>query len=197
MRRRLSVSLLLLCWAVPAPARADWLITPFLGTSFHADTTFLIFEAGADRKLTLGGAVGWLGDGVLGAELDVGHTPGFFQGSDPNGLVLMSRVTTVSGTVVLAAPIALTRESLRPYVVGGLGVIQARSTNAADLFPVDRDLLSLTLGAGAIGMVTQRTGLRFDIRHIKALSGAEGPFERPGASGLRFWRATAGVTFKY
>jgi len=197
MRRRLSVACFLLLCAPPAQARADWLITPFLGTSFGAQTTFLTFEEGKRRKLTLGTSVALIGSGILGVEADIAHTPGFFQGDDPRGLVLTSRVTTVSGNVIIAAPLAFTRESLRPYVVGGLGLIQARSRHAADLFPIDHDLLGLTLGAGALGFVSDRTGLRFDIRHIKAMSGAKGPFERPGASRLRFWRATAGVTIRY
>lgn len=194
MRRRLSVALLLLC-APTATARADWLFTPFIGTSFGAETSFLVFE-GAGRKLTFGGSVALLGSGILGIEADVGHTPGFFQGDDPSGLVLSSRVTTVSGNVIVAAPLAVTRESLRPYVVAGLGLMQARTKNAADLFPVDRNLLGLTVGGGALGFLTERTGLRFDIRHIRAISGTTNPFV-PGVARLSFWRATAGVTIRY
>ena len=197
MRRLPSVALLLLFCALPARVYADWLLTPFLGTAFGNDTTFLVFETNTGRKLTLGASVALIGSGILGVEADVGHTPGFFQGSDPRGLVLTSRVTTFGGNFIIAAPLALTRESLRPYVVGGLGLIQARSQHAADIFPIDQNLLGLTLGAGALGLVTDRAGLRFDIRHIKAVSGAEGPFERPGTSRLRFWRATAGVTIRY
>jgi hypothetical protein len=195
MLRRLSAALLLLC-APTAKADADWLITPFLGTSFGAETSFLVFDEGAGRKLTFGGSVALIGSGILGIEADVGHTPGFFQGDDPRGLVLSSRVTTVSGNIIVAAPLALTRESLRPYVVAGLGLMQARTKNAADLFPVDRNLLGLTVGAGALGLLTDRTGLRFDIRHIRAISGATNPFV-PGVSRLRFWRAAAGVTVRY
>ena len=129
--------------------------------------------------MTLGASVALIGDGILGIEADVAHTPRFFEGDDPLGLVLSSRVTTVSGNVLLAAPLALTRESLRPYLVGGLGLLQARASNAAGLFPLDEDLLGLTVGAGAIGFVSDVTGLRFDVRHIKAVSGADGPL-RPG-----------------
>lgn len=197
MRRRLAVALLLLLWTPPRDAYADWLITPFLGSSFAAETTFLIFEEGAGRKLTLGASVSLLSDGILGLEAEVGHTPRFFEGDNRLGLVLTSRVTTLSGNVILAAPLALTRESLRPYVVGGLGLMQARSKHAAGLFPVSQDLLGLSLGAGAIGLVTEQTGLRFDVRHIKAITGADGPFARPGVSRLSVWRATVGVTFRY
>lgn len=197
MLRGLAVALTLLLGTPPAAAHADWLITPFLGTSFAGETTFLIFEKGAGRKTTLGASVAFLGDGLFGLEADFGHTPGFFEGQDPLGLVLTSRVTTLSGNVILAAPLALTRESLRPYLAMGLGLMQARSKHAAGLFPVDEELLGLSLGGGVIGFVTERTGVRFDLRRIKAVTGADGPFNRPGVSRLSFWRATAGITLRY
>ncbi len=183
--------------ARPSDAAADWLLTPFIGSSFAAETTFLIFEEGAGQTLTFGGSVALLSDGVLGLEADFGHTPGFFQGDDPRGLVLTSRVTTLTGSVILAVPLSITRESLRPYLVGGLGLLQARSKHAAGLFPIDENLLGVNIGAGAIGMVGPRTGLRFDVRYLKAASGADGPFARPGLSSLSFWRGTAGVVLRY
>ena len=66
MPRRLAVALLFLLITPPPKAHADWLITPFLGTSFAGETTFLIFEEGAGRKLTLGASVALLTDGILG-----------------------------------------------------------------------------------------------------------------------------------
>ncbi|OFW17417.1 MAG: hypothetical protein A3F70_10495 [Acidobacteria bacterium RIFCSPLOWO2_12_FULL_67_14] len=193
--RRALLGLMLLC--APARADADWLFVPFLGGSFAPETTFLVFEEGAGRKLVIGGAVMLLGDGLLGLEADVGHIPGFFEGDDPRGLVLTSRVTTIGGNVVLAVPRSLTRESLRPYVVGGVGLLQARSKHAAGLFPIDWNLLGVTIGGGAIGFITDATGLRFDLRHIKAASGADGPLARPGISRLSFWRATVGLVIRY
>jgi hypothetical protein len=181
----------------PAQASADWLVVPFLGNTFAPETTFLIFEEGAGRKLTLGGSVVLISDGILGLEADVGHTPRFFEGSNPLGLVIQSRVTTLSGSIVLAAPLALTRESLRPYVAGGLGLIQARSRNAGGLFPVTQDLLGLNLGGGAIGFLSPRTGVRFDLRRFKAVTGEDGPFARPGVSRLSFWRLTIGAVLRY
>jgi hypothetical protein len=197
MLRRLSVAMLLCICAPAADAHADWLITPFLGTSLAGETTFLVLERGAGARMTLGASVALLTDGILGIEADVGHTPKFFEGDDPRGLVLSSRVTTLGGNVILAAPLGLTRESLRPYLLGGLGLMQARSKDLAGLFPVDEDRLGLSVGAGAIGFVTDFTGLRFDVRHIKAISGADGPLARPGVSRLSFWRATVGLTIRY
>lgn len=187
----------LLTGMAPSRADADWLIVPFVGGTFAPETTFLVVEEGAGRKLTLGASVALLSDGFLGVEGDVAHTPRFFEGSDPRGLVLESRVTTLSGSLVLAVPLAVTRESLRPYVLGGLGLMQARSADAAGLFPVDQDLIGLNIGAGAIGLLSARTGVRFDLRHVKAVTGDDGPFARPGVSRLSFWRATIGVVLRY
>ena len=193
---QLTALLSAILFAVPRAVHADLLITPFAGGSFAPETTLLIPEEGAGRKFTLGAAVVLLSDSLFGLEAEVGHTAGFFQGDDPLGLVLSSRVTTVTGNVILALPLAVTRESLRPYLVGGLGLMQARSKNAAGVFPLDKNFLAVDLGGGAIGFVTDRTGLRFDLRHIKAASGADGPFARPGISRLSFWRATVGIVLR-
>jgi hypothetical protein len=193
---QLTALLLTIILAAPRAAYADLLITPFAGGSFAPETTLLIPEEGAGRKFALGAAIVLLSDSLFGLEAEVGHIPSFFQGDDPLGLVLSSRVTTVTGNVILAVPLAVTRESLRPYVVAGLGLMQARSKNAAGLFPLDENFLAVDLGGGAIGFVTDRTGLRFDLRHIKAASGADGPFARPGISRLSFWRATVGIVLR-
>ena len=181
-----------------AEARADWLITPFLGMGFAGETNFLVFGRGAgESKLTLGGSVALLSDGVLGLEADVGHTPRFFDSDNPFELNTGSRVTTVGGNLIVAAPLSVTRESLRPYLVGGLGLIQARSDDVASLFPLDGNLLGLTVGGGAIGLLTPRTGVRFDLRHLKAISGEDGPFAAERTSRLSFWRASLGLIVRY
>lgn len=194
---RFAAALALFLCMSPGPAHADWLITPFVGGSFAPETTFLVFEEGAGRKLTFGGSVALLSDGLFGLEADFSHIPRFFEGDNVLGLVLTSRVTTLGGNVILAAPLSMTRESLRPYLVGGVGLLQASSKHAGGLFPVDADLLGVTVGGGAIGLLSERTGLRFDLRHIKAATGADGPLARPGVSRLSFWRATIGLVLRY
>jgi hypothetical protein len=197
MARRLAVALLLLLCTPPATAHADWLITPFLGNAFGAKTGFLVFEEGLGRRLTLGTSVAILSGGMFGLEAEVGHTPRFFEGDDPLGLVLSSRVTTLSGSVIVAAPLAVTRESLRPYLALGIGLMQARIKHAAGVLPLDEDMLAVNVGVGATGFFTDRTGLRLDIRHFKGLGSSDTPIALPGASRLSFWRATAGVTLRY
>jgi hypothetical protein len=197
MPRRPAVALLLLLCTPPAEAHADWLITPFLGNAFGAETRFLVFEEALGRRLTLGTSVAILSGGIFGLEAEAGHTPRFFEGDDPLGLVLSSRVTTLSGSVIVAAPLAMTRESLRPYLVLGMGLMQARIKHVAGVLPVDENIPAVIIGVGATGFFTDRTGLRLDLRHFKGLGAADTLMTRPGASRLSFWRATAGVTLRY
>ena len=194
---RVAVVLALLAVA-PATASADWLITPFLGTAFGGETTLLALDNGAgQKKLTFGVGGMLLSDNILGIEGSIGHTPKFFQGRSAAGLIQTSRVTTLTGSVVIAAPLAVTRESLRPYIVGGLGLMQARASDKAGIFPIEKDFLVVDLGGGAIGLLSPRTGVQFEIRHFKAASGADGPLAREGLSRLSFWRASVGLVLRY
>lgn len=198
MRLRLLILASALTWLAPSPARADWIVTPFIGLKFAGATNFVDLEKGAGgTKLTLGGSVGVLGDGVLGVEVDLGYTPGFFEGADPTGLVVGSQVTTFVGNVILALPRSMTRDSLRPYAVGGLGLMHASIEDVLQVLRVNSNLLGLVVGGGAIGPLTNRTSLRFEVRYFRNLSKDEGPLVGFGATKLTFWRATAGVTLRY
>jgi hypothetical protein len=75
--------------------------------------------------------------------------------------------------------------------------MHASVVDFAAVFPVDHNLLALTVGGGAIGLITNRTGLRFDIRQFKDLRRESNPVTGTGAAQLSFWRATAGVVIKY
>jgi hypothetical protein len=178
-------------------ARADFLVTPFVGGVFGGRTTLLDLDTGAAsaRHWTFGGSAAWLSDQVLGVEADFATVPGFFQNSSGTGLVTDSRVTTLTGNVLAAMPLSITRESLRPYVSGGLGLMHA---SVEDLIGLNEsgDWLGLQIGGGAIGLITERAGVRFDLRHCRALS-RDTTLRGERTAKLSFWRATVGVTLRY
>jgi hypothetical protein len=192
---------LLVAMGVCAPvseARADWLLTPFLGKTFGAETTLLDPAHGADVKhWVFGGTGAFLSDQIFGVEADIAWVPGFFGSDDAVGLILESRVTTLFGNVIAAVPLAITRESLRPYIIGGLGLVHI---GRADLIELDEGGSSwpgLQLGGGAIGLVTDRTGVRFDLRQVRTLGRAKNTLTQVPGTRLSFWRASVGVTFRY
>ena len=197
--RILVLAVLVLGFQV-AEAQADFLITPFLGTEFAGKTTLLDLDNGAASKhWTYGASATWLSNRILGVEADFAIVPGFFQRSSGTGqaLVIGSRVTTLTGSVIAALPLSVTRDSLRPYAVGGLGLLHVTGEDLLrpPLFE-SGDWLGLQLGAGAIGLITNRAGVRFDLRHSRALS-RDTTLRGERTSKLSFWRATFGVTLRY
>jgi hypothetical protein len=56
--------------------------------------------------------------------------------------------------------------------------------------------VGLQLGAGAIGFINDRTGIRFDLRNSRSLS-RDTTLLGERKSKLSFWRATVGVTLRY
>ena len=191
-----------------AEARADFLITPYLGSEFAGSTTMLDLDDAASAKhWTFGGSAAWLSDRILGVEADFALVPSFLQTSSGTGLVTGSRVTTVTGSVIAALPLSVTRDSLRPYAVGGLGVIHTAAEDTLKLnescipgqtagYACPGNGLGLQLGAGAIGLITNRAGVRFDLRHMRALN-RDTTLLGERTSRLSFWRATVGVTLRY
>lgn len=178
-------------------AGADWLFTPFLGGTFAPRTPFLDLEQSeGTKKVVVGGSAMLLSDGVFGIEGDFGYSPRFFERSSRTGLNTGSNVTTLMGNVVVTLPLSVTRESLRPYAVGGVGLIHAAAAAlVVETFDIDNNLLGYDFGGGAIGMFDPNVGVRFDLRQIRTVHEIENQFHQRGH--LSFWRATVGVTIRY
>jgi hypothetical protein len=188
---------LLLLAPTPARAQTDLLIIPFLGMKFGGHTSIAIGEPTVgDKKLTFGVSGTILSDRFLGVEADVQQTPQFF-GPGLQRTVSSSGVTTLTGNVVFAVPKAITRESLRPYIVSGVGLMHARLSTQAGLLDTKSNLLGLDIGGGAIGMVSPRAGARFELRHFKNLTNDAAGAVTIGGTKLSFWRLTAAVVLRY
>lgn len=99
--------------------------------------------------------------------------------------------------LVVAAPLAWTGYSLRPYVVGGIGVIQTRLKDTLDVFRSTKNLVGINVGGGAMGFFTDRTGVRFDLRYVRKVAGGEDPEGIAfGSPRLSFWRLSFAVVFR-
>jgi len=135
----LGAALLLLCVRTEA---ADRQIRPFAGATFGGTTPFVDFEDAASKlHPAIGVDAVFLGE-MFGVDIDVADVPGFMEAD--NQLVVHSRVTTLCGNVVIAAPRRLAEYSLRPYVVAGGGLMRARRITSFNVF----DVSSVTPGGG-------------------------------------------------
>lgn len=196
MRARFRILALAVALAVvaPAPASAEWFVTPFLGIKFASSTSIVDLEFGASNpKITLGVSATILSDKVFGIEGELGYSPRFFERSGGSDLIARSNVTTLFGSVVLAVPRKITRDSLRPYGIAGLGLIHVGIDDTVGLLPVDTNLVGIGLGGGALGRLTNRTSLRFEVRHIRNLAPPKETGTGFGAIEIKYWRATVGV----
>jgi hypothetical protein len=198
MSRRLSKrmlvlwgALLLLCVRAEA---ADRQIRPFAGATFGGATPFVDFEDAAGKlHPAIGVAAVFLGE-MFGVDIDVADVPGFMEAD--NQLVVHSRVTTLCGNVVIAAPRRLAEYSLRPYLVAGGGLMRARRITSFNVFDVSSVTPAFDLGVGAVAFVTNKTGVSWDVRRFQSFSDSS---ERSGGldDHLSFWRATMAVVFRY
>jgi hypothetical protein len=96
--------------------------------------------------------------------------------------------------VVLAAPLHLTRESLRPYASAGWGLMRA-SANPLEGLGYSRNLSAFNVGGGVIGMLSRRTGVRWDVRYLRGIGSSEGDTLTGGVH-LSFWRASMGFVIR-
>lgn len=186
--------LLLLSFA--RSAGAEWHFTPMAGATFLGSTSLVDLELATDKRhWNVGGAVTLVGSGILGAEVVTIWTPGFFENDDAVQLVERSRIVSAMGNVVLTTPRRWTEYGLRPFVSGGLGLLHA-SVEDPGLFPVNSNLAGFNIGGGAVGFLTARTGLRFDIRYHSTLNSTdEGPISI-GDVHLRYMTASVGIVFR-
>lgn len=197
---RLALCCVLLL-AFARPAAAEWHIVPMLGLTMLGSTSINDNElATGKRHRNFGGAVSLLGSGLLGAEVVTFWTPGFFDRDEAafeTDLVASSRTLSLMGNVVVTAPRRWTEYSLRPFVSGGFGLIHVSKTDIPKfIFPVDLNLLGFNVGGGAIGFLTERTGLRFDVRYHSVLNPSEhGPIST-GDVHLRYVTASVGLVFR-
>jgi opacity protein-like surface antigen len=194
-----------MCVAAPKTASADWVITPFVGWNAggSADvngsdgiTTSNKFE----HKINYGVSVAGMGAGVVGFEVDFGYSPNFFEtGTAADGFDFTndSNVTTLTGNAIVGIPIGGHSASVRPYVVGGVGLIRTNVQDAGQFFDVStKNDFGFDVGAGVMGFVAQNIGLRGDVRYFRSFNGSDN-LTTLGLSDFNFWRTSVGVTFKF
>lgn len=190
----------------PVRAAAEWHLTPLLGLSFQGETTLLDSESAVGKAhWHFGGAVSIVGSGIIGAEALIVYTPGFFQQDNPPAIggvpapdVVESRSLAIMGNALLTTPRRWNEYGLRPFVSGGIGLLRASSKDSFDILPVSTNLLGYNVGGGAVGFLTERAGLRFDLRYFSNLKPSDSDEGIAiGRVQLSYWTASAGVVFKY
>jgi hypothetical protein len=190
----LTTGLLLLCVRAGA---ADRQIRPFVGATFGGGTTFVDPEDAIGKlNPAIGVSAVFLSE-VFGAEVEVADAPGFFEKGDKH-LVIHSRVTTISGNVIVAAPHRLTEYWLRPYIVGGGGLMRVRTTTSFNVFDLAKVVPQVDVGVGVVAFLTPRVGVSWEIRRFQSIGADSTEVGLSlGGESLSFWRATMAAVIRY
>lgn len=169
----------------PAATHAQTFVTPFAGVTFNGDAP--------ENALTTGVGLTFMGK-IAGFEIDLGYTPDFFGESAEEVLIADSNITTLTGNLV----IGVGDGPVRPYGVVGVGLMRTR-VEIDDIFDdVSQNDVAISAGVGVIGMLGERVGLRGDVRYFRSLEDPSDDDDFDVSIGnFDFWRATAGVTFKF
>lgn len=184
---------------LPRPAAADWLFTPFIGSTFGGSANIggdgEGFKNEFERKLNYGASL--TSGGPVGFELDFSYSPNFFGVVNDNaGLDFTGdgNVTTLTGNLRIGA----SGGPVRPYVVGGAGLIRSKVDDPTGFFskPSTSDF-GIDLGGGVIGFFSDNVGIRGDLRYFRSLQNNDPGGVDLALGSFRFWRGTVGVTFKF
>jgi hypothetical protein len=194
---RLGLSVLTLLLLLPARAAAEWQIKPFFGFTFGGQTTLVDPENGAKGPNVVFGVTGLLLGDVIGIDADFGYARGFFQ-SGTQSLVVGSSATTLTGNLVVALPRRVTQYTLRPYVVGGAGLMHASiEEGIGGGLNVSSTLPAMDVGGGLTGFLSNRIGLNWDIRYFWSIGKGENVGLSFGPEQLSFWRANMAIAIRY
>ena len=180
-RRRFQVACAaMLLLVAPGVAQADGIFTPFVGASFGNDQS--------DKVRTAGLSLAAMAGGVFGFELDFGRTG---TTSTASSFLVDSRITTVTGNIILGVPI----KAVRPYALAGLGWIRTEAGVSVGAI-TKSDGLGIDVGAGLMGFFTERVGARVDLRYFRTVSTGDNflDFELEDTS---YWRWSVGLALRF
>lgn len=192
MRVLLTAALLL---ATPLTASADLFAVPFAGVKFGGGTSIFDIEfASGSTKFTIGGAVMDIDAGILGYEVSFGYVPGYFE-RDNSLLTPGSFLIDLAGNLILSLPPQVTAGGLRPYFAAGVGLAHVQAADKLRVLQVRRTVPVGDLGAGAIGLLTNNVGVRFDYRYFRSLTTDDGSLARVGRR-ISYSRFTIGLLLR-
>jgi opacity protein-like surface antigen len=173
--------------SAPSTASADWMFTPFVGVASGGVT--------ADTTTNFGAGLSWMGAGAVGFDIDFGYTPDFFGDSgDDFG---DNNVTSLMFNAIVGIPVGgQSGPGIRPYGVGGVGLLREQIDGAGDLFDIDENSWGFNLGGGVLAYLTDNVGVRGDVRYFRSLNRGDDDLD-VDLGELDFWRVTGGVTFRF
>jgi opacity protein-like surface antigen len=178
---------------VPASARADGLIVPFVGADFGGDAGDCRgVTPCSSKQLSYGIGIGFMVGGIVGFEGELAHAPHFFgEGTARSD----NYVTSLMANVLVGVPIG----PVRPYVVGGVGLLHTDiSRSSIGLFEkFSNNSVAFDAGGGLLALFSNHVGVRGDLRYMRTLSDIKFQQFDLNDKQLQFWRSSVGLVLHF
>ena len=192
LRVVIAAVLTLFILAPAAPARADVVLTPYVGSLFGGDLS--------GNTASFGANAAFMGGGIFGAELGFNYAPEFVKASVNNDDIAQM---SLMGNLIVGIPIGGSDQPghLRPYLTGGAGLFRVSSAESQFFDSVSSNDFALNFGGGVMAFFTEHVGVRFDVRYFRTLTDDDPQsgiddinFE---LGDLNFWKWDVGAAFKF
>jgi opacity protein-like surface antigen len=194
MKLRVAITALfaMLILVPAAPARADVVLTPYVGSLFGGDLP--------NNKASYGATASFMGGGIFGAEVGFNWTPEFQSATPSHGDV---RQASLMGNLIVGIPIGDSDQPghLRPYVTGGAGLFRVSSSESQFFNRVSSNDFALNFGGGIMAFFNEHVGIRTDVRYFRTLTDSDSESGIDDINfnlgDLNFWRWDVGAAFKF
>jgi hypothetical protein len=194
MRKALQMFMLIAAVGVilPAQARAEGYVTPWVGANWGSDLT--------NGRAAFGVTAGGMGNGIFGGEVNFGYSPSFFGTQNDFG---HNTVIDLMGNVIVGIPIGrggLNPSPVKPFVTAGVGLLRTQ-IDGGTLANVSssNNMWGWNAGGGVMGYFNEHVGLRGDIRYLRGfenLATGNTVIDLGGSNQLHFWRISGGVVLR-
>jgi hypothetical protein len=143
--------------AAPSRAQVRGFVTPWVGVT--AGSTSFGSNSGNQGRSSFGISAAAMANGLIGGEADFGYGRRFFGTENEFG---GNSVTGMTGNLLVGVPVGGTHQlSVRPYVLGGVGLIHTRidggtlfaGSSSNNDFVNDLDLGRLHFWRTSVGLV--------------------------------------------
>lgn len=170
---------------VAQPASAQVFLGPIGGYNFGGDSGCATVTGCKDKNLNIGGAFGNYGD-LFGLEEEFSYAKDFYgQNASYN-----SSVATLMTSLLLSPDVG----RIKPYGLIGVGLIKS-NVEFGNLSQLKSNLntIAWTLGGGIVGQLSERFGVRGEVRFIRAMKDREIFGIQAEGSKIRFARIGVGL----
>ncbi len=192
LRFGITGMLALLLLVPAAPARADVVLTPYVGSLFGGD-----LDNATGNQMAFGGSAAFMGAGIFGVEVGFNYTPEFVQDTLTTPDIAQA---SLMGNIIIGIPMGDADQGgqVRPYVTGGAGLFRtsARQTELFDRFSSND--FAVNVGGGVMAFFSEHVGVRGDLRYFRTLTDDD-----PGGGvdfdlgDLDFWKWDIGAAFRF